>query len=278
MRDRVSVTLDDGPNASETSELSEQHAFLDVCESREEEIDGRETVECVSASSIEPPEEGVETTPLSLEEQAEVLREAMMRNPRLREIEYRILGLCRVQQNLRDLEEEIGRMPEFKHCGQNQYRILVYLEIAGGLDRFSIDADGSVVTDEMTEGLTADEIDDLVVDYAFRTTEAGRVVYDEMSPERRLEDLLQHIPGRSATYCEVLEFCQEPRAFKEIDALLRDRDILRAGSLNPMTKIPLQPSVFVDNLERNGGIVWDGAWKITEGGRKYLEMLKTIAS
>lgn len=220
----------------------------------------------------------VEEAPLTFEEQVEHLRATLTRNPRFREIEHRVLGLCLTRQPLRVLEDAITAMPEFKTCGQNQYRILVYLEDAGGLERFEVNESGAVVTAEMTEGLTDDEIDDLIADYAFQTTEAGRAVYDGMKPEQRMADLMKLMPARTATYCEVLEFCQQPRAFKEIDALLRGRDILKAGSLNPMTNIPLQPSVFVDNLERCGGIVWDGAWKLTDGGRKYLEVLKSMAS
>lgn len=221
--------------------------------------------------------EAAQPEPPTFEEQVEHLRTTILHNPRVREIEYQVLGLCQHLRSLRELEQLIAAMPEFKACGQNQYRILVYLEEAGGLDRFEIDDAGTVITEEMTAGLTEDEIDDLIADYAFLTTEVGRAVCEDMKPENRMADLMKIMPARTATYCEVLEFCQQPRTFKEIDALLRGRDILKAGTLNPMTNIPLQPSVFIDNLERAGGIVWDGAWKLTEGGRKYLEVLKNIA-
>lgn len=219
-----------------------------------------------------------EDEPMTFEEQVAQLREMTQSSPRFRELEYRVLGLCMEQRMLSELEELIGKMPEFKTCGQNQYRIIVYLEEAGGLERLEIDEAGNTVTPEMIVGLTEDEIDDLVCDYAFLTTEAGRAVYEEMKPEKRIDDLLKIIPARASTYREVLEFCKQPRAFKEIDALLSGRDVLKSGSLNPMTNIPLQPSVFVDNLERSGGIVWDGAWKLTEGGRRFLEALNSVAS
>lgn len=218
-----------------------------------------------------------EPAPLTFEERVANLEHTVTRNSRFREIEYQTLGFCLERRSLREVEEFIASVPEFKTCGQNQYRLMIYLEDAGGLERFEVDEAGTIVTDEMKEGLTEDEIDDLVVDYAFVTTDEGRAVYEKMKPEKRMEDLMKVMPARSATYCEVLEFCQQPRSFKEIDSLLRGRDILKAGSRNPMTNIPLQPSVFVDNLERSGGIVWDGAWKITEGGRRYLEAVKQMA-
>lgn len=201
----------------------------------------------------------------------------MMDNPRFREIYYAILDFCQEQRTLGAVEAMVGELAEFEHCGQNQYRLIINLEDAGALDRLELDEEGNRVTEEMKEGLTEDEVDDLVLDYAFIDTEAGRDVSAQMQPEKRMDDLMNLFPKRAKTYCQVLDFCKQPRTFQEIDSLLRGAEVLKTGSANTITNVPLQPSVFIDQLERSGGLVWKGSWNVTEGGRRYLELMEKLA-
>lgn len=214
--------------------------------------------------------------PLTHEEQVAVIVK-LMDNPRFREIYYAILDYCQEQRRLGDVETLVGQQPEFEHCGQNQYRLIINLEDAGALDRIELDEQGTCVTEEMKEGLTEDEIDDLVFDYAFIDTEAGREVRNQMKPEKRMDDLMNMFPKRAQTYCRVLDFCKQPRTFQEINSLLKGADVLSTGSANTITNVPLQPSVFIDQLERSGALVWKGSWNVTEGGRRYLELMEKLA-
>ena len=36
----------------------------------------------------------------------------------------------------------------------------------------------------------------------------------------------------------------------------------------------MQPSVFVDKLERAGALVWNEGWRLTEEGEAFLQDLK----
>lgn len=213
---------------------------------------------------------------MTFDEKVEALRK-MMSAPRFREIYFAMLDFCGQARRLGDVEQMVGALPEFEYCGQNQYRLIINLEDAFALERAELDEEGRVVTEDMKEGLTDDEIDDLVIDYVFTTTEVGRVVCDEMQPSTRMEDLMGKFPKRVKTYCKLLEFCKTPRSFKEIDTLLKGSEVLKSVSANTITNIPLQPSVFVEQLERSGGLVWKGSWNITEGGRKYLELVQKLA-
>lgn len=213
---------------------------------------------------------------MTFDEKVEALRK-MMSAPRFREIYFAMLDFCGQARRLGELEQMVGALPEFEYCGQNRYRLIINLEDAFALERAELDEEGRVVTEDMKEGLTDDEIDDLVIDYAFTTTEVGRVVCDEMQPSTRMEDLMSKFPKRVKTYCELLEFCKTPRSFKEIDTLLKGSEVLRSVSANTITNIPLQPSVFVEQLELSGGLVWKGSWNITEGGKKYLELIQKLA-
>lgn len=213
---------------------------------------------------------------LTFEEAVAQIQSTLNSTPRYSEIEYRILEYCKTRRTLVEVEDMVLGLPQFPACDQNPYRLIFFMEDCGGLQRFELDAEGNVVDEEAKEGLSEDEIDDLVWDYAFETTEAGKQAADEMKPEKRMDKLFKLFPQRISTYCDVLEFCKEPRGWKEIDALLQGRDVLKSGSLNWQTNLPLQPTVFIDRLEAAGGLVWDNGWKITEEGRKFLELIETV--
>lgn len=201
------------------------------------------------------------------------VRAAVMRQPLHREILYKTLGYCREQRDLPDVEDEIATYPEFKHATQNQYRLITFLTNAGGLQCLELDDEGEVVAEDRKAGLSEDEIDDLVASYACVTTEAGLVVWDEMSPRTRILDLLGIAPEFESTYAELLEFCTDPKSYKEIEDLLKGRDILSFG-VSPSDP-PIHPSYFVNTLERVGGIVWSDGWVASEEGRAILETIQT---
>jgi hypothetical protein len=213
---------------------------------------------------------------LEFEKRVERVRKTVLGNPRFVEINYRILEFCREQRILTEIEDMIATLPQFAACDQNQYRLISFLENAGGLERIELDEDLNPITKEMKEGLSEDEIDDLVCDYAFITTDAGEAVVEEMRPEKRIKELMEFFPQRAETYREVLDFCKEPRGWKEIDKLLEGRDVLKTGSLNTATNLPLKPTVFIDRLESSGGLVWDKGWRITPEGRRYLEAFQEL--
>lgn len=234
-------------------------------------VAGAVPVAAATADGSQPDDPDAEPE-LTFEQRVDRLRDVVHSNPRFREIHFRTLEFCLERRELGEVEQMIAALPEFKTCGQNQYRLILYMENAEGLERFELDEDGEIVTPERKEGLTDDEIDDLVLTYAFKTTDVGRAVYDEMRPQKRLNKLFSAFPKRVKAYRDVLEFCTQPRSFKDIDNLLAGSDVLKSGSLNTATNVPLQPSVFIDQLERNGGLVWDGSWNITAEGRRLLEL------
>jgi hypothetical protein len=200
------------------------------------------------------------------------LRNYVFSNPLHREINYRVLKYCRERRLLGDLEQHIGDYPEFKSARQSQYFLIMWLRQHGGLAELELDEGGDVVSPEQKEGLTEDEVDDLVATLAYETTDVGLVIVEEMDPKHRLVELLKIEPRHYDTYIEVLEFLQEPRGFAKVDSLLRGREVLKVG--RDALDQPMQPSVFVDRLERAGGIFWDEGWMITTEGKELLETIK----
>ena len=108
---------------------------------------------------------------------------------------------------------------------------------------------------------------------SFKSTDVGDWFVDYNKPSARLVDLLHLVPERTDTYIELLEFVEAaPRPYGQIEELLLGRPALQTvidGRVETM-----QPSVFVDKLERAGALVWKEGWTLTEEGREFLEDLK----
>lgn len=218
-----------------------------------------------SAEAVDEPE------PLALEKRVDEVRATVNGKASHREILRKILAYCTELRELGDVERTVQSYPEFAYAAQNPYRLIAYLVDSGGLEHVDLDEHGSIVTDERKQGLSEDEVDDLVLTYGFVTTDAGRVVADEMMPAKRIEGLLSRMPERFDAYVDLLDFCREPRSMTSIGNLFGGRDLSHLKSLNVESAVAIKPSVFVDKLERAGGIVWKDGWVLTDEGKTFLE-------
>lgn len=210
---------------------------------------------------------------LTFEEKLAALNRTVMRHPLNREILYKTLAFCETERPLREAEDFIAALPQFNLATQNQYYLLTSLVRAHGLELVERDEAGEPVTAAQKEGLTEDEVDDLVAAISFKTTEVGAYFVEYNRPQSRLVDLLGLDPGRAHTYRELLEYVAgQARPYRDIEAFLDGRPALQTViDGRPET---MQPSVFVDKLERAGALVWKNGWTLTEEGREFLEELK----
>lgn len=210
---------------------------------------------------------------LTFDQKLDKLGYTVTRQPLDRELLYKTLVFCQEERPLNVVEQEMATYPEFAHCTTNQYYLITKLVRAYGLDLIEKDVDGNVVTPEQKVGLTEDEEDDLVASFHYKTTEVGRAFIEEYSPKARLVQILNLNPERTETYVDVLEFVKaQPRTYAEIQKLLAGRPALQTvidGHVETM-----QPSVFVDKLERAGALVWNEGWTLTEEGVEFLEEMK----
>lgn len=231
---------------------------------------------CCAQSDTQNPGEQVspkDKSALTFEEKVELTCHLLTANPLNREMLYRILKACQNKRwLLYDLEDYVQSCPENTSATQPPYFLIKWLADAEALDVFELDAHGQIVDLDQLEGLTEDEIDDIVEDCAFETSAVGIAAVEVFSPTHRLLALLDIVPERYSTYREVLELLQERQGLDKIDALLRGRSVLMAGR-EPGDR-PMQPSVFVDKLAAAGGIVWNEGWQISEEGRELLAVIK----
>ena len=210
---------------------------------------------------------------LTHDQKLRMLEEVVIKHPLNREVMYLTLAACNEERLERDLEEEMATFPQFASCTQNQYRLIATLVKARGLRRIERNQDGDEIFPEEKEGLTEDQIDDLVYSISYESTDLGKDFVRLHNPKARLIELLGLKPERSQTYVDVLEFvAQQPRSYDEIKELLRDSPALEV--LINDHYVVMQPSVFVDKLERNGALVWNNGWALTKEGEEFLQELK----
>ena len=202
--------------------------------------------------------------------------EAVTRNPLQRELFYKVLSFCQESKPLREIEQMVMALPGFERTSTNAYHFIAVMENAGGLERFELDDEGDVVDDARKAGLTEDEIDDLVAEYAFMTTPAGQAVVEQHTPRARIIELLGLVPERRDTYIELMEFlAEEPRTYNEVTQLLDGRDVLWHLDSKGNPEL-MQPSVFLDKLHDAAAIEWHQGWQLSEEGHAYLDELKSV--
>ena len=213
-------------------------------------------------------EDEADASTLDFEAVCDGLRRCVTKQSQHREIYIKTLTFCDEEKAEPDVETFIQSLPEFAYETQSPCYLISALVHAGGLERFELDEEGEVITTERKEGLSEDEVDDLIWSIAYRTTAAGMTVAQDMAPQARMDRLVQACPARKDTYCDVLAFCLEPKKRTEVEELLRGRQILTDEAVDGE---PLQPSVFIDKLERTGALEWHGAWLTSAAGKAYLE-------
>lgn len=210
---------------------------------------------------------------LSFDEKLSILEESVTKHPLNREILYKILAYCADERLLSDLEQYVASCPEFRGATQNPHHMALTLKDAYGLELIEWDQEGCEIMPERKLGLNEDELDDLVDTQSFRSTEVGSRFVELHHPQARLVELLDLAPERASTYRELLEFISEaPRSYPQIETLLRGKPVLEA--FVDGERIVMQPSVFVDKLERSGALVWDGKWNLTKEGTAFLRDLQ----
>ena len=210
----------------------------------------------------------------SFEERYEKLMDVVSNKPSHREILLRTLSLCTTDQEFGAVEAAIQEYPEYPAAGQNPFRLITYLVEGGGLEQYACDSEGAEIDAARKAGLTEDEVDDLTAAFMLRATDVGRKVAEDHTTERRLTDLYKMFTDRASYYTELLDFCKQPRTFKDIEALFSGRDLASLRTLHPESGLAIKPSVFIDHMEKAGAIVWqkDG-WVLTKEGGAYLETI-----
>ena len=209
--------------------------------------------------------------PLSFEEQVDKCLCSVGNQQCLRELLLRLLGYCAEQRTRAQAEDFVANCDEYvySHVIQSPTTIVSIMVKNCGLEQTDVDAEGKPVTDELRADLTADELDDLIIDTLFETTAAGKAVLDMLQPAKRFEAQLNKNRGRIDTFYAILDYCaQEPRKFPQIKEFYTQHDEFEKSTA--LDSQQLACDFYVDKLEAAGMLVWKGQWEVTQAGKEAL--------
>ena len=203
-----------------------------------------------------------------------VKAEALLhRNPDYRWTLYHVLEHCNdgAIHPLPELEQFVAAQPDFAGSHHAPYFPIAWLERAFALEECYLDANGKAYFWEDVEPLTEDEFDDLVAQYAYRTTDVGADVLAQFAPQEAIRVLLGESEARRSIYLDLLTFARTLRNPGEIDWHVRTSDAFAAVRAE---NEDITPVAFLDKLAGAGGLTFDNGWRITKEGEDLLEQME----
>ena len=198
----------------------------------------------------------------ALDQRLKKLLEFMYAQPLNREIYYRVLGFCETRRALPEVEDFILQRPECAGALQSPYFIILDLVDHGAIAMLELAEDGHVIEASEKEGLSENEIDDLVVSFACESTELGRAAARATTPAARFSKLMETIDADADACWALMGLLTQKRSASEIDALMGIH----------VTSDGVPAGILLEKLEKSGVIAWDKqGWQLTEEGRRLFD-------
>mgnify|MGYP007069880602 CR=1 FL=1 len=186
-----------------------------------------------------------------------------------------ILRFLDVPKRADALEQHVNELQEYDYSVYDGYSYSRLLHRAGAIDK--VDEEGNPFPEDYeqqpdiveVEGIKYYKPTDGVMVY-WVATDAAREYLAKDDPEARMKELLNDQVVYAPIYRRILEACSSPDgASAKLLADLVDSD--------PLCQNPRRWSSFYSKrLEDCEALVWQGAWKTTDIGRKALDVLAEI--
>ena len=182
-----------------------------------------------------------------------------------------ILDFCRETKGFEELDVFVEDLQSHRRTVYSTGEFCMMLEEAEGLEK--ITEDGTPYEDVPVEPVEV-EVDGKVylepgeppTPY-WRTTEGGLEVLGEDNPIKVLQEVFEREAQYKSAFVQILELCSGEGSSITV---LREK-----VNANPVLHYPQKAvNYFLDFLDRNAAVEWDGTWKITAIGERVLELLR----
>lgn len=183
-----------------------------------------------------------------------------------------ILDACQAAQSAERVAQIVEGLESKRQCVYSAASFCTMLEAAGALQKLTEDGEPYETVKPQLVEVVEDGRTYLrptpPPPAMWKTTAEGLEMLDEDDP---LGELFQIVDDREQAYAgvfqEILGMCDGEGSSIE--------QIRQQVNSNPALEYPKKTAqFFMDYLDRNGAVEWDGAWKITEVGRGLLEHLE----
>lgn len=184
-----------------------------------------------------------------------------------------IMDFCRTPRSIAEVEEFVNEQKKRRNSVYSAASFCQMLADADALEK--IDEDGNLYEDVEVEPIEVeDEFGNVVLQPGtpppafWRITEEGAIVADEDNPMEVLKGIIADKSRYEHIFLQILQCCDTPTGapMGYIQDQVNDDPVL----VDP----PKSAQFFMDYLDRNGAIVWEGGWKTTEIGKQLLALLQ----
>jgi hypothetical protein len=183
-----------------------------------------------------------------------------------------ILEACRQAQPTAAVEALVDGLQSKRHSVYTPTSFCTMLEAAGALEKLTLDGEPYGEVEPQLEEVEEDGRTYLrptpPPEAQWRTTAAGLEALADNRPIDALVQIVEEQADYVDVFREILGMCEGDGS-----SVVQIREQVNT---NPVLEYPKKSAqFFMDYLDRNGAIEWDGAWKITQVGRQLLEYLET---
>lgn len=203
--------------------------------------------------------------------------ECLQRKNNQKEILSDLLNFCFQERAEEELEAFLTAHKQFADGYHTANKYLFFMQRTGALAEREYDSEGVLMDEErradlLEQGISEDEIDELVVEWCYITTDVGKEALTQFNPCKRTQEMLAtQASSRMASFRRLLEFCKQPRSLEEITNYMADDPGLEIDLQTGVAH--MQPSAYIGKLDQSGALTWEGGWKTTEGGMEVLNSL-----
>ena len=179
-----------------------------------------------------------------------------------------ILDFCREPHAVTEVDEHVAKLQSHNASVYDGAALCDMLQQAGALE-VEADADDAADTDDEPQIEVVDGVEYLrpakPAQKLWQTTEIGLAYLDSFDPRADLARLLTDDTAYMDIYLRVLDMCAD-------NGGTTTPALSAAIDKDPLVQSPrFFAQHFTERLEKAGAVEWDGAWKITDLGRSYLE-------
>ena len=153
---------------------------------------------------------------------------------------------------LTDVESFILARPECKNALEAPYFMIIDLVKQGALEMLELAEDGHAIGPEEKDGLDENELDDLIVDFAFEDTELGRAAADETVPQVRFAKMV----GASDALDRGCRAIMRVMKTHKLNAL-KISELVAKGEIPELDCGETPVGVMLEMMEKSGVIIWD---------------------
>ena len=199
---------------------------------------------------------------------ARALEKLMQRMATRRSSLLGILDFCREPHGAAEVDACVAKLQAHNASVYDGAALCAMLQQAGALETVT-EEDETADTDDEPQIEVVDGVEYLrpakPAEKLWKTTEAGLAYFDSFDPKADLARLLADDAAYMDIYLRVLDMCADKGG-------TTTAALAAAIDKDPLVQSPrFFAQHFTERLEKAGAVEWDGAWKITDLGRSYLE-------